>query len=246
MEKPDQKILGIITARGGSKDIPGKNIKELCGKPLIVWTVEAAQQSGVFDRLILSTDDEKIAAVAREYGVEIPFMRPAELAQDTTPHLPVIQHAVAWLREHQKYEPDYAAILQPTAPLRRPEHIREAYAMLRSRGADSVVSVSPIPGHHHPLWAVRIGGGDLASLFVSGESLVRRIPRRQDLPPAYANNGAVYIFRTALLFRPEDPGFYGQRSVAYVMKEEDSINIDDPEDWTRAEAEFERRWAKKL
>src|SRR3989344_5697715 len=102
-----KKILGIITARGGSKGIAGKNVKPLLGKPLIAYTIEAAKKSGVFDRLILSTDDEEIARVAREYGCEVPFMRPSELAQDTTPHLPVVQHAVEWLREHEKYSPDY-------------------------------------------------------------------------------------------------------------------------------------------
>ncbi len=246
MHKSDQKILGIITARGGSKGIPGKNIKALCGKPLIAYTIEAARQSDVFDRLILSTDDEKIAAVAREHGVEVPFMRPQELARDDTPHLPVVQHAVAWMREHEGYEPDYVAILQPTAPLRRPEHIREAYALLQNRSADSVLSVSPIPGHHHPLWAVRVSADDLASLFVSGEPLARRIPRRQELPPAYTNNGAIYIFMTALLFQSEGPSFYGDHVAAYVMREEDSINIDNAEDWARAEAALQRRSAKSI
>ena len=94
-------ILGVITARGGSKSIPRKNIKELAGKPLIAYTIEAAKESGVFDRIILSTDDQEIADVAKRYGVEVPFLRPAEFAPDTTPHLSVMQHAVTWLKEHE-------------------------------------------------------------------------------------------------------------------------------------------------
>ena len=100
------KILGVITARGGSRGLPGKNIKPLLGKPLIVYIIEAAQKSGVLDRIILSTDDPKIAEVAKEYGCEAPFMRPAELAQDDTAHLAVLQHAVRWLKENENYQPD--------------------------------------------------------------------------------------------------------------------------------------------
>src|SRR3989338_3168404 len=108
------KILGVITARGGSKGIPGKNIKSLLGKPLIAYTIEAAKKSGVFDpavggasRLILSTDDPEIAEVAKKYGCEVPFLRPKELARDETPHLLVLQHAVQWLKENENYKPDY-------------------------------------------------------------------------------------------------------------------------------------------
>src|SRR3989344_1993183 len=119
-------ILGIITARGGSKGIPRKNIKDLCGKPLIAYTIEAAKDSGVFSRLIISTDDQEIADVAKQYGAELPFMRPAELAQDATPHVPVLQHAVSWLRDNEHFFPDYVMILQPTSPMRQDFHIKEA------------------------------------------------------------------------------------------------------------------------
>src|SRR3989344_6947509 len=136
------KILGIITARGGSKGIPGKNIKPLLGRPLIEYTVEAAQKSGMFDsavggRLILSTDDEAIAKVAKNLGVEVPFIRPKELAEDKTPHLQVLQHAVKWLKEKENYESDAVMILQPTAPLRQAHHIKEAVELFQKTGADS-------------------------------------------------------------------------------------------------------------
>ena len=228
-------ILGVITARGGSKSIPRKNIRELAGKPLIAYTIEAAKESGVFDRIILSTDDEEIAGVARRYGCEVPFMRPPELAQDTTPHLPVMQHAVAWLKEQEGYEPDYVAILQPTAPLRQAFHLREAVELLQKTGADSVVSMMEIPGHFSPYWAVKVDEQGLGTLLVSGEPIRKRIPRRQSLPKAYTNSGAIYIFRTALLFDPAEPNFYGDRVAVYVMGDKYNVNIDDPEDWELAE-----------
>ncbi len=229
------KILGVITARGGSKSIPRKNIKELCGKPLIVWTIEAAQQSGVFDRIVLSTDDEEIAAVARQHGVEVPFMRPPELAQDTTPHLPVMQHAVTWLKEHEGYEPDYVCILQPTAPLRQAWQLKEAVELLKKTGADSVVSVVEIPGHFSPYWAVVERDDGWAELFI-GEPIQKRIPRRQDFPRrTYANNGAIYLFKTNLLSERSKSNFYGELVKIYPMEEKYSINLDSPEDWVLAE-----------
>src|SRR3989338_1345192 len=121
------KILGVVTARGGSKSIPGKNIKLLGGKPLISHIIESAKKSGIFDRLILSTYDEKIAEVAKKYGVEMLFLRPAELAQDATPHLPVIEHALAFMRDNEKYTPEYTAILQPTSPMVKPQDFIKAF-----------------------------------------------------------------------------------------------------------------------
>ena len=229
------KILGVVTARGGSKSIPRKNIKELAGKPLIAWTIEAAKDSGVFDRVIFSTDDEEIASVGRQYGAEVPFLRPPELAQDATPHLPVMQHAVTWLKEHEHYEPDFVCILQPTAPLRRAFHLREAVELLKRTGADSVVAMVEIPGHFSPHWAVEVDEQGLGKLLLSKEPIRKRIPRRQNLPKAYAHSGAIYLFRTALLFDPVDPSFYGDKVAGYVMEDKYNINIDDPEDWVLAE-----------
>ncbi len=229
------KILGIITARGGSKGIPGKNIKDLCGKPLIAYTIEAAQKSGVFDRIILSTDDVEIAAVAQKYGVEVPFMRPAELAQDGTPHLPVLQHAVAWLKENQNYEPDAVMLLQPTAPLRQAYHIKDAIKLFNEKSADSIVSVSEIPGHFSPYWAVVADEQGSGALF-TGSPIRNRIPRRQSFPKkTYYHNGAIYLFKTELLSHPDNPNFYGEKAVIYPMADKYSINIDNPEDWFLAE-----------
>src|SRR3989344_5310224 len=139
------KILGLITARGGSKSIPKKNIKFLCGKLLIAYTIDEAKKSGVFDRIILSTDDKEIADVGRKFGVEVPFMRPKKLAKDKTPTLPVLIHAISWLRENENYFPDYIMLLQPTSPFRNSDHIREAKELIEKSGADSVVGVGKIP-----------------------------------------------------------------------------------------------------
>lgn len=234
------RILGVVTARGGSKSIPRKNIKDLAGKPLIAWTIEAAKDSGVFDRVILSTDDEEIAAIGKQYGAEVPFLRPAELAQDSTPHLPVMQHAVTWLREHEGYEPDFVCILQPTAPLRRAFHLREAVALLKRTDADSVVAMVEIPGHFSPYWAVAVDEEGLGKLLLSKKPIRTRIPRRQNLPKAYAHSGAIYLFRTILLFDPVDPSFYGDKVAGYVMEDKYNINIDNPEDWHLAEAAIAR------
>jgi CMP-N-acetylneuraminic acid synthetase len=135
------RTLGVVTARGGSKSVPGKNLKLLAGKPLIAYTIEAAQKSGAFDRIVLSTDEPAIADAARALSCEVPFLRPPELARDDTPHLPVMQHAVGWLRDSDQYEPDLVMILQPTSPLRSEADIHAAIDLIVATGADSVVSV---------------------------------------------------------------------------------------------------------
>lgn len=233
------KILGVITARGGSKGILGKNIKLLAGKPLIAYTIEAAQKSGACDRIILSTDCPMIAHIAKRYGCEVPFIRPVELAESTTASLPVIQHAVNWMREHEGYEPEYVMILQPTAPLRQDFHIREAVALLEKTGADSVVSVSKIPAHFHPRWQFTIGTEGNLSIF-TGEDFSQIVARRQELEPTYTRNGAIYFGKTKSFFG-ENPRIYGSRVVAYVMDEKYSINIDESDDWAQAERRIESR-----
>jgi CMP-N,N'-diacetyllegionaminic acid synthase len=229
-------VLGVVTARAGSKGIPGKNTRRLAGKPLIAYTIESALASGALDRLILSTDDEEAARIGRELGCEVPFMRPAALAADDTPHLPVMQHAVAWMRDHERYQPDWVMILMPTSPLRQPSHIAEAVALAERSGADSVVSVDEMPAHYHPLRAVTIDENGWARLFVGDRPVKQRPVRRQGMPGAWVFNGAIYLFRAALLFDPAEPSLYGDRVAAYVMPPPYGSNIDDPEDWAKVEA----------
>jgi CMP-N,N'-diacetyllegionaminic acid synthase len=228
------KRLGVVTARGGSKQIPGKNLKVLAGKPLLAYTIGAAQRSRVFDRLILSTDDEAIAACGRALGCDVPFMRPPELARDDTVHVDVMKHAVEWMRDRAGYTPDLVMILQPTSPLRTPEDIRAAVDLIAATGADSVVSVCEVPAHYNPMRTLRLDARGGATLFVTGEAVRHRINRRQDMPPAWTMNGAIYLFRTHVLFDAE-PSVYGDRTAAYVMPAERGISIDDVEDWASAE-----------
>jgi CMP-N,N'-diacetyllegionaminic acid synthase len=228
------KVLGIITARGGSKGIPGKNLKLLAGKPLLAYTVDTARRSGALDRVILSTEDEAIAIAGRDLGCDVPFMRPLDLAHDDTPHLPVIQHATRWMEERVNYRPDAVMILQPTSPLRTAQDIVAAIELLDRSGADSVLSVNEVPAHSHPMRTLRVDNAGNAVLFVSGEPVRKRINRRQDLPPAWVMNGAIYACRTRVLFDAE-PSLYGDRVVAYRMPAERSISIDDLEDWKAAE-----------
>lgn len=229
------KILGIITARGGSRGIPGKNIKLLAGKPLIAYTIDAARSSGVLDRVILSTDDPAIAEVAKKYGCDAPFGEPVELAQDHSSHREVLRYAVQWLKEHEGYEADAAMLLQPTAPLRTAAHIKEAVERFSKERADSLVSVCEVPGHYNPHWQLKVTPEGRLEIFTTGGALTGLTPRRQELPKTYTRNGAVYLFRTELLFSPAGPDLYGLRTLAYIMDRESSVNIDTMEDWAEAE-----------
>jgi CMP-N,N'-diacetyllegionaminic acid synthase len=228
------KVLGVITARGGSKGLPGKNLRPLAGKPLIAYTIDAAKASGALDRVILSTEDAEIALAGRRLGCEVPFERPAELSADDTPHLPVIQHAVRWLEDHDGYRPDAVMILQPTSPLRDAADIRASVDLLETSGADSVLSVSEMPAHAHPLRALRVDDTGAAVLFVSGEGVRHRVNRRQDLPAAWVMNGAIYICRTGVLFA-NPPSLYGDRVVVHRMPASRGLSIDDAHDWAEAE-----------
>ena len=235
MTPPRPRVLGVVTARAGSKGIPGKNTRPLGDKPLIAHTIDCAHESGVFDRLILSTDDERAAAIALARGCEVPFMRPAHLAADDTPHLPVMQHTLTWLRDEQHYTPDWVMILLPTSPLRQPVHVREAVDLAIASAADSVVGVDELQPHYNPMRVVTVDEGGWARLFVNGAPVKRRPGRRQDMPTAWVLNGAIYLFRTAVLFDPVEPSLYGDRVAAYKMSPPYGLNIDDEEDLAIAE-----------
>jgi CMP-N,N'-diacetyllegionaminic acid synthase len=228
-------VLGLVTARKGSKGIPGKNVKPLAGKPLILYTIEGARASGAFDRLVLSTDDEVAASLAVAHGCEVPFMRPPELCADDTPHLPVIQHALDWLREHQGYEPEWVMTLLPTSPLRQPAHMRAAVELARTMGADSVIGVDQLVPHFNPMRVVTIDAEGWARLFIGGQPVKRRPNRRQDMPPAWVMNGAIYLFRAECPFDPIEPNLYGDKVATLVMPPPYGVNLDEPEDWEMVE-----------
>lgn len=223
----DLKVLGLVPARGGSKSIPGKNIVVLRGKPMIAYTLDAAKASKRLARCIVSTDSQEIADVCRRCGGDVPFLRPSELAGDDTPTLPVVMHALDALQETY----DAVVLLQPTSPLRTAADIDESIRLLADRAdADSVISVVRV-GDHHPARMKYVRDGLLVDPPFAEE---REGQRRQDLPELYLRNGAIYLTRTRVL--REQKSIKGRRSLAYVMPEERSVNVDSPVDLLVAEA----------
>lgn len=219
------EYLAIIPARGGSKGIARKNLRELHGKPLIEWSIRSALQSARVGRVVVSTDDAEIADVARRAGADVPFRRPAELALDSTPTEPVMLHALDEL-EKSGYRPDGIVLLQPTSPVRRKGTIDAAIVLLEETGADSVVGVCE---NHHFFWRNRNAPEALYDF--------RHRPRRQDIPAAarwYRENGSVYVTRTPLLRRERNR--LGGRIAMYVMSEEESWEIDSEADLRIVEA----------
>jgi CMP-N-acetylneuraminic acid synthetase len=223
------EILGLIPARGGSKGIPGKNLRLLGGRSLVARAVESGLESRLVSRIILSTDSEAIAEEGRRAGAEVPFLRPTDLAKDDTPSSAVVVHALEWLEENEGTRPDILVLLQPTAPLRQARHVDEALDLLVSSGARGVVSVTPVPGHYHPSWQFSIRDGALFPFMEAGKVP----PRRQDLPPTYTRNGAIYAAWTETWL--SGTMAYGSGCVPYVMRPEESVNIDSPEDLELAE-----------
>ena len=216
-------VIAVITARGGSKGIPGKNLRAAGGKPLIAWTIEAALQSRMLSGVILSTDDAAIAGTGREWGAEVPFIRPAELAQDHSDHISVMAHALDWLKTAKQTTPDYVMLLQPTSPLRTTEDIDTAIHIAQERNADAVVSVCE--ADKHPYLCKSITEDGTLTDFVSADIVYLR---RQDLPPAYALNGAIYLNRPEVLLRERT--FTPPGTCAYIMPPERSLDVDTPWD----------------
>jgi len=215
------KVLAIIPARGGSKAVPGKNIKVVGGKPLIGWTILAALAAESVDRVMVSTDSKEIADTAREYGAEVPFLRPEDISQDDTPGIEPILHAVRWCSQEEGYEPDYVICLQPTSPFRTTEDIENAIALAMERNADSVISVSPVD--HHPNWMQVVDAEGRLKDFIKGGS---KVNKRQDMEPVYALNGAIYLIRRALLLSRKT--FFVPDTFAYIMPPERALDIDTP------------------
>jgi CMP-N,N'-diacetyllegionaminic acid synthase len=224
------KVLAIIPARGHSKGIPRKNIRLLAGKPLLHYTAEAALGSKRLARVILSTEDKEIAKVGRNCGLEVPFLRPPELARDDTPTLPVVQHVVRMLEEAGgRYEA--ICLLQPTNPFRQAQDIDACIHLLDQTGADCVVTVLPVPPEHNPHWVYFRNDQGFLRLSTGEDA---PIPRRQMLPPAFHREGSVYVTRRDVLM--ERNSLYGSKVAGYPMNPSRSVNLDTMEDWDRAEA----------
>lgn len=223
------RVLGLVPARGGSKGVPRKNARLIGGKSLLAWTAGAAQNAPALQRVILSTDDDEIAAIGAACGLEVPFRRPAELATDTTPMIDVVLHAMDWA-EGTGDRFDALCLLQPTNPLRTAADIDGALELLERAGADTVVSTLEVPAEHHPDWVfLRDGEG----LLRMANGATEPTSRRQDLRPAVHREGSLYVTRWSVI--RSKGSLYGDRIVGYPIDPARSVNIDTPDDWARAE-----------
>ncbi|KNZ70110.1 acylneuraminate cytidylyltransferase [Thermincola ferriacetica] len=229
-------ILALITARGGSKGLPGKNIRPLLGKPLIAWTIEQALDCPYLDRVVVSTDDREIAETARGFGAEVPFLRPPELATDEAKSIDVVLHALDYFAQ-QNDEYDYLVLLQPTSPLRRKEDIGRALELLirNAARADSLVSVGEI-SHGHPAMVQKIDDEGLLQPFL-GQRITAL--RRQDLSPAYVPYGVVFISKVDKLKLLKT--FYQEKTLPYVIQRWQHYEIDDIYDFIVTEAILKQR-----
>lgn len=218
--------LAVIPARGGSKRIPRKNIKLFCGKPIIAWSIEAAHESECFDRILVSTDDEEIAEVARTYGAEVPFLRPSELSDDFTPTTPVIAHAIRWLQKHGD-PPTQACCIYATAPFIRSEDLRRGLELLEQSGSDYVL---PVTSYAFPIQrAIRITAANRVEMF----SPEHFNTRSQDLEEAYHDAGQFYWGRAAAWLAGKP--IFSREAVPIMLPRHRVQDIDTAEDWERAE-----------
>lgn len=226
------QVLSLIPARGGSKSIPRKNIRPFAGHPLIAYSIAAGLASGRISRVIVSTDDEEIAATARQYGAETPFLRPKELAKDDTPDLPVFQHALNWLREHEGYQPEIVVQLRPTSPFRSVRHIDTAVQrLLEQPKADSVRTVCTPFQNPFKMW--RVGeDGYMRPLMQINHPEPYNLPR-QSLPEVYWQTGYVDAAWADTILSKNS--MTGERILPLVIDANEWVDIDSPDDWRRAE-----------
>jgi CMP-N,N'-diacetyllegionaminic acid synthase len=234
------KVLAVIPARGGSKGVPRKNIRLVCGKPLEAYTIETALAARqLFYRILVSTDDEEIADVVRRYGAEVPFLRPAELAGDFVSMVPVLQHAARFVEQQDSIRLDWVCLLQPTDPLRTVEDIEAAMRLGEAGGCDSVISVVRVFAVH-PILMKRIEDDRLLPYCIEEKEGTRR----QDYdPPAYMRNGAIYLTRRDVLM--ERNSIWGDVIRPYVTPPERSIGVDSELDLKLVELLIKERMAKE-
>ncbi len=223
----NKKIMAIIPARGGSKGLPRKNIMLLDGKPLIAYTIIVAKKSHIFDRIIVSTDNNEIAEIAKKYGAEVPFIRPTELATDKADSMDVVIHALKWFKEKGK-KFDYIMKLQPTSPLRTVQDLIKSMELIIEKDGDSVISVSEC--EHHPLWSNKLDPDLKMSNFIDEDIKGKN---RQELPKYYRVNGVIFISKVDTLLNTTD--WYGEKSYAYIMDSKRALDIDSEIDFYLAE-----------
>lgn len=227
------EVLAVVPARGGSKGIPRKNIRNFAGHPLIAYSIEAGLQAETVTRTIVTTDDEEIAETARRYGADAPFLRPDEFAQDETLDLPVFQHALAWLAEHENYCPDIVVQLRPTSPVRPPSLVDESVRLLIANPeADSVRGVVPAGQNPHKMWRIDPQNGRMKPLLtVEGIDEPYNAPR-QALPPVYWQTGHIDAIRPRVFAQGS---MSGKVILPVLVDPRYTVDIDSPKDWARSE-----------
>ena len=229
------RVLGLITARGGSKGIPRKNIKDLAGRPLISYVAQDALSAKFLDRVILSTDDEEIAQVARNEGIDVPFMRPKSLSQDASTSADVIIHAINFLEEAGD-EYDAVCLLQPTSPFKPIGFIDKCIERFKDISVDTLISVLPVPHEYNPHWVFEENDNGLLRISTGEKELV---PRRQELPPAFYRDGSVYVFKVKNIINNKCI-VYG--SIAHIQSDQSYYcNLDTLLDWQKAENYLKNR-----
>ncbi len=235
------RVLAVVPARGGSKGIPRKNLQLLGGKPLVAHAVEVGRAARLVSRIVCSTDDVEIAEIARAAGAEVPFLRPPELAQDSSEDWPVFTHVLAWLEREQDWTPDLIVNLRPTSPLRKPSHVDDAIRLLLHTGADSVKAVCLARQHPHKMWLRQPDG--VIEPYLKTEFRLSRGPDvpRAELDDIYWQNGVVDVTRREVIL--EQKVMIGRRVAGLVTELADSIDIDTPLDLALAELVLSRRAA---
>lgn len=223
------KILAIIPARVGSKGVPRKNIKLLAGKPLIEYTSAVALKSNLLTKVIVSTDDDEIFSIAKALGLEVPFKRPNNLADDKSPTLPVILHALDFYESKGEFF-DAICLLQVTSPFRTVKFLDKAIEKFIKSKSDSLISVQEIPHEYNPHWSFELDENENLKI-ATGETEI--ISRRQDLPKAYHRDGSIYITKTTIL--KEQNSLFGKKVTHIVSPKEFYVNIDTMDDWKKAE-----------
>lgn len=234
-----KSVLALVPARGGSKGLPGKNIRPLCGKPLIAWTIEKALKSQYVDVVLVSTDSPEISAVAAQYGASVPFLRPPELATDTATSLSVVNHALDYYLTQQGKTFDYTLLLEPTSPLREDDDIDQAIAALDANANqfDALVTLGEVA--EHPSIVKKLVDRRIQPFCPE----LRQTTRRQDNQPAYFPYGVAYLVKTATL--QSEATFYTERCMGYKIKRYQHYEIDDLLDFTCVEAVMKNQWNLK-
>ena len=217
------KTLGLITARKGSKGIPGKNIKMINNKPLISWTIEQALDSQVLDDIVISTDSEEIIEIGKTYGIKPCFTRPESLSQDSSSHIDVVLHSLSWL-EKNKYLPQYVMLLQPTSPLRTAQDIKNCINIAKDSDLDSIVSISKTPVHPFQMKKISTDG-----MIYDYEKKPNKYIPRQDHPNVFFTNGAIYLTKAEIILKQKT--FFPKNTIGYEMPYKRSIDIDDEFDF---------------